>query len=270
MAEERHRRPDRQLALDLDCEGVHRDRAHDWARLSADAHLGAREVAAEAVRVADRHEADPRRPLHDEAAAVAGALPGLQLLHLREVAAPLQHRLEPVDSRIVHERGEAVEGDPATGCVEVSLRNTQRRRAVRDVTHELAAVGAHELREPHDLLVRERGVRVGSREMAHQADDIARRLHELREPVAAHPRVELDVDADTLGNFRIGDGELDVRVASVGDLAARVERTHAEDPRSRELLPQLERLRHRRHAQRPRAREAHHRRPSRSPPTYCS
>ena len=78
VAEDRDRRADRLLALELDREGVHRDDADHAPRLAADAHLGAGQVAAKAVRVADRHDPDPRRLLGDERAAVAGALARLR------------------------------------------------------------------------------------------------------------------------------------------------------------------------------------------------
>ena len=68
--------PARQLAVELDGEGVHRDRPDDAAALALDEHLGAGQVAAEAVRVADRDDADPRVALGDEAAAVAGRVAG--------------------------------------------------------------------------------------------------------------------------------------------------------------------------------------------------
>ena len=54
--------------------------ADDAAALARDEHLGAGQVAAEAVRVADRDDADPRLALGDEAAAVAGRLAGPQEL----------------------------------------------------------------------------------------------------------------------------------------------------------------------------------------------
>ena len=75
VADDRHRRADRELAVELDGEGVHRDRPGDAAALAGDTHLRAGQVAAEAVRVADRDDADPRGGRHVRAA-VAGALPG--------------------------------------------------------------------------------------------------------------------------------------------------------------------------------------------------
>src|SRR5436190_13873652 len=93
VAEDRHGRSHRLLVLELDGEGVHRDGANHPPRLVAHADLGAGEVATKPVRIADGDDPDPRRPLRDEGAAVAGALAGLEALHLREVAAPRERRL---------------------------------------------------------------------------------------------------------------------------------------------------------------------------------
>src|SRR5919204_6246368 len=88
LPDDRHRRPDRQLAGKLDREGVHRDRSYGAPPLAVDENLRPAEVAAKPVRVADRDEADPRRPLGDEAPAVARALARPELLHLCEHAPP--------------------------------------------------------------------------------------------------------------------------------------------------------------------------------------
>ncbi len=77
-------------------ERVHRDRADDPASLAFDEDLRARHVATEAVGVADRHDADPGRPIGDEPTTVAGALTRLELLHERDVRLPAQSWLEPV------------------------------------------------------------------------------------------------------------------------------------------------------------------------------
>src|SRR3954467_4905109 len=94
-AEDRHRGPDRLLVVELDGEGVHRDRPDHAPRLAGHAHLGAGQVAAKAVRVADGDDPDPRGLLRHEAPPVARALARLQLLDLREVASPGERRLEP-------------------------------------------------------------------------------------------------------------------------------------------------------------------------------
>src|SRR5436190_12853008 len=178
MAEDRHRSADRLLLLELDGERVHRDRAYNPPRLPADANLGAGEIATEPVRIADGDDPDPRRPLRDEGAAVAGALAGLEALYLREVAAPRERGLEAVFGRVRTERREPVERDPAPRRVEARRRNPQRRRAVGRVPHQVA-VRLGRLPEPLDLLLRERRVAVGSREVRHQADDLGRRLRQL-------------------------------------------------------------------------------------------
>ena len=114
--------------------------------------------------------------------------------------------------------------------------STNQKRAL--VTGGAGLIGSHLT----DLLVGEGGVRVGGREVAHQSDDVPCRLDELGEPVATHPGVELEVHAHALRNLAVRDDDLEIRVARLGDLAARVERPHAEDARGGELLPQLERF----------------------------
>ena len=52
--------PGGQLAVELDREGVHRDRPDHAPPLARDENLGAGEVAPEAVGVADRDDPDPR------------------------------------------------------------------------------------------------------------------------------------------------------------------------------------------------------------------
>src|SRR5947209_807605 len=54
--------------------------------------------------------------------------------------------------------------------------------------------------------------------MRHQADDVLGQLRQLADAVPSHPRVELDVDANPFRNLRVGDGELEPRVAHVSDL----------------------------------------------------
>ena len=105
--------------VELDREGVHRHRADDTGALARDQHLGPGQVTAEAVGVPDRDDADPGRPLGDERAPVAGALPVPEQLHLREGGLPPQRRRQPVRAGIVTERRDAVQRD----------RRTARRRA---------------------------------------------------------------------------------------------------------------------------------------------
>jgi hypothetical protein len=118
VPEDRDRRANRLLPLELDGEGVHRDHADDAPRLTADTHLGPGQVAAEAVRIADRDDPDPGRPLGDEGSPVARALAGLELLDLRQVAAPRERGLEPVGGRILAEGREPVQRDAAPRGVE--------------------------------------------------------------------------------------------------------------------------------------------------------
>ena len=125
----------RQPSGQLDGERVHGDRSDDAPPFAVDEHLGTREIAPEAVRVADRHEPDPRRLLGHEPA-VARALAFREQLHLGELAAPGEHRLEPVVDGIALERREAVEGNP-TVRPEASAGQPERGCAVRDVRLEL-------------------------------------------------------------------------------------------------------------------------------------
>src|SRR5207248_5001 len=117
-AEEDDRSADRKLPVELDGEGVHRDGADDATGLPRDADGRPGQRALEAVRVADGHEPDPRLAFGDEAAPVAGALPGRQPLDLREVAFPAQDGLQPVAGRLLAEGREPVQRDPAARGVE--------------------------------------------------------------------------------------------------------------------------------------------------------
>src|SRR5581483_10763037 len=174
VADERHRRSDRQLAVELDGERVHRDRADDAPALTGDEHLGPREVAAEAVAVADRDEPDPRGPVGDEPAPVAGALPRLEPLHAGELASPGEHGLEPVVGRVGPERREAVERDPAASRAEARRRQAERGRAVRRVQQH-AGVRPRDLSaEDLELPLGEGRVAVRGREVRHQPDDVRR------------------------------------------------------------------------------------------------
>src|SRR5438034_1380237 len=208
VAEQRHRRAGGELAIELDGEGVHRDRADDAARLASDPYFGSGQVAAKAVRVADGDDPDPRRPLGHEAAAVTGALAGGELPNLREQARPLERRLEAVVPRGVAERRETVDRDAAAGGVEAGVRKAERTGAVSQVPGQVP-VRLRRLAEHSDLGLRELGIAVGAREMAHQPEDLDRRLWQLREAPAAHAGVDLEVDADALGDLAVRDGELE-------------------------------------------------------------
>ena len=202
VADDRDRRPDRQLAVELDGDRVHRDGADRPPRLAVDEHLGAGHVAPEAVRVAHGDDPGPRRPLGDEPPAVAGALSRLEEAHLREPAPPRERRPQPVLGRIGVERRDPVERDPAAGGVEAGVGESQRGRAVRNVAGEVR-VRLGRLAEALDLLRRERRVRVGGREMAHQPDHVRRRLRQLGEPPASHARVELQVHRDLVRDLAV-------------------------------------------------------------------
>src|SRR5919112_1524960 len=94
--------------------------------LPGDEDLRPSEVAAEAVRVTHRDDADPRVARGDETAAVAGRLAGAQQLYLSELRLPAQHRLQAVAGGMVAERREPVERDPAAGGVEARAREVER------------------------------------------------------------------------------------------------------------------------------------------------
>ncbi len=100
-------------------------------------------------------------------------------------------------------------------------------------------VGLGQLAEALDLGACELEVAVGGGEVTHQADDVpARRREQLRQAEAPHAGIELDVDANVLGDVGVGNGDLEPGVASSGDLVA-TERRHHEDARGRVLGPHL-------------------------------
>ena len=248
VAENRHRGAHRLLAVELDREGVHRDRADHAPQLAADPHLGSGQIAAKPVRVADRHDPDPGRPFRDEPPPVAAALARLQALDLREIAPPRKRGLEAVRARVLAEGREAVQRDPAASSVEARRREPQRGRAVGDVAHQVG-VRLGRLAEALDLLLREGRVGVGCGQVRHEAHHLGRRLRQLAEPPAAHARVELQVHAHAFGNLVAPDRKLELGLARLCDLAARRGRAHHQDPGERELSAQLQRLGHGRDAQ---------------------
>jgi hypothetical protein len=94
------------------------------------------------------------------------------------------------------------------------------------------------LAEAVDLLRGERRVGVGCREVAHQPDDVRRRLQQLGEPPASHSGVELQVHRHVVRDLTAdGEDELEPRLARLGEL---VGRAHHDDPGLRKLAPQLE------------------------------
>src|SRR5919112_1303534 len=85
------------------------------------------------------------------------------------------------------------DADPGVaGGVEARAREVERAGRVREVPRQVR-IPLRDLPEPLDLLLREERVAVGGSEMAHDPDDVPRRLHELGQPPAAHAGVELDV-----------------------------------------------------------------------------
>src|SRR5438477_112217 len=92
VADDRDGRADRQLPVELDRKGVHRDRADRVPPFPVDEHLGAGHVPPEPVFVTNRNDPDPGRPLGDECPAVARAFPRLEEPYLREAAAPRERR----------------------------------------------------------------------------------------------------------------------------------------------------------------------------------
>ena len=100
------------------------------------------------------------------------------------------------------------------------------------------AYGSVASRKRSICCARERRVGVGRREVAHQPDDVRRRLRQLGEPPAPHPGVELQVHRDAVGDLAAaGDDELEPRLARLGEL---VGRAHHDDPRVGKLAPQLD------------------------------
>ncbi len=98
------------------------------------------------------------------------------------------------------------------------------------------------LAEARDLLLGERRVGVGGREVRHQPDHLEGRRRELGEPVAAHARVELQVERNAVRQRSVvGDDELEPRLPRLGDLAVRRRAEH-DDAGLRELGTQHERL----------------------------
>ena len=103
-------------------------------------------------------------------------------------------------------------------------------------------------REALELRAREGGIGVGGREVRHEADDALGPFGELRKAVASHSGLELQMDADAVGNLVVRDGELEVRVTCMRDLATRRERAHDEDADAGVFRAQGEPFLHGRHA----------------------
>ena len=129
-------------------------------------------------------------------------------------------RLEPLRSGIRAEGRDAAQPDAATDGIEPRLGVAQGRCAVRDVTCERAEPGGR-LAEALDLELRERRIRLGGREMAHQPNHVARRRRELGEPPPAHPGVELEMDPHAFRDATVGGDQLEPRDVRLTDLPLR-------------------------------------------------
>ena len=105
-----------------------------------------------------------------------------------------------------------------------------------------------------DLAARERRITVRGREMRHQTDDFGRRRRQLREAVAAHAGVQLEVDAHPLRDLTVGDHELEAGIARLRNLAVRAGGSQHDDAFGAVLAAQREAFRNRRDAERRRAR----------------
>ena len=243
VADDRHRLARGELPRQLDRERVHGHGPDRPAALAGDQHLGAGQVAAEAVRIPDRDQADPRVLLGGVTPAVAGALARVELLDLGQAAAPAENRLEPVLRGIRPERREAVQRDAAAGGLEAGVGDAERGGRVRRVADELrVAVGR--LAEELELAAGEDGVRVGRRQVRHEPDDVLGGLRELRVAEAPHPGVELQVHGDGFGDPSGTHDELEPRLAG-GGLLVFLRRPHDQDAGLSERVSQRNPLRHR-------------------------
>ena len=104
VADQRDRRAQGKLSIELDGKGVHRDRPDDVPWFAAHPDLGARHVAPEAVRVPHGDDPDPGFALGEEPSPVPRALARRQPPHLCEIAVPAQRGLQPVGGRDLAER----------------------------------------------------------------------------------------------------------------------------------------------------------------------
>ena len=222
------------------------------ARCTVDEHFCAGEVAPEPIAVPDRDDADPRVPLGDEAAAVAGRLTGVEELHLRNLAPPRQHRREPIVLGLGAEGRQSVDGDPAARRVEPRLRQTERCCAVRHVSKHGRGKGLGRDAEALDLTAREVEIGVRGGEMRHHAGDPACRRGQLAQPPAAHAGIELQVHLDVIRNAAVGNRQRKSGLPRARHLRRRSRAEH-EDARPGEDGPELDALCDRRNAQRGRS-----------------
>ena len=94
--------------------------------------------------------------------------------------------------------------------------------------------------EALDLFAGECRIVVRGGEMRHQPDDLGRRRRQLREAVAAHAGVELQVDPHPLRDLAVGDRELETGGTRLRDLAVRPGRSQHDDALGAVLVPQRE------------------------------
>ena len=221
-----------------DGERVHRHGPDDLGSRAADNDLGARHVAPETVRVADRHDPDPSRCRSDESPAVARAAAGLERLHQCDGGLPAQSGPQTVGSGIGTEGRDAVERDAAPNGVEMRRRVPEGTGTVRDVPLQ-PSVGRRGGKEPRQLLLGEDRVGIRGGKVAHEADDARAGRCNLRETPAAHPRIELDVDPRPFRDVVTGDAQLHVRAARLCRLRPRC-RAEDDDPGGGQLPTELE------------------------------
>src|SRR3954468_14810960 len=162
-ADQHHRVAQLHVAALTDHEGqlIHADRGRHPSPPSPHQHVHPpRQQPRHAVGVPGRHQPDPGRPLGHEPAPVAGALTWLEQLQLRHVALQAQRRRQAARSRVVAERRQPVDRDPAAHGVEPSLGVAERAGAVGNMPRAVRkALG--EPPEPLQLAARVAGIVVG-------------------------------------------------------------------------------------------------------------
>ena len=251
VADEGHRRyPARRAPGSLTASASMETVPTTSARPSADEDLRPREVAPEAVGVADRDDPDPCLLDRHEPPTVAGRGAG------REAAAPGR---PPTPSEAPARDPIAARPRPTGRCRTARSRSALRRaatpaaRAPRRCWRRGARTGPRTARSPARKRSSCRRANTGS------VSDVARcvisptttasRLGQLREAPAAHPGVELQVDVHAFGDAPVGHDELEPRLARPRDLLARGGTEH-DDPHVAVQASQRERLAHRRDAER--------------------
>ncbi len=105
------------------------------------------------------------------------------------------------------------------------------------------------LAEALDLELCEGGIRLGGREVAHDADDLTRRCGDLGESPAAHPGIDLEMDLHPLRDPAVRRDELEPRDASFADFALG-DGPHDDDAGVAKRRAQVEGLGQRRDAER--------------------